>query len=307
VILDSLHTGPRAFVEGRIFYEGDVGDRELIRQVLTDHTDIECTIHMAARTLVPESVAEPATYYRENVVKTLDLVDELRRLDRARVIFSSSGSVYAPTPDFEVDESSMLAPTSPYARTKMMTELMLRDLATAGQLSVVALRYFNPIGSDPDLRTGVYAREPSHVLGQLVRVVEGLQDQFTLTGTDHPTRDGSGIRDYVHVWDVARAHVAVLESFDRVVEHAEDSFEVMNIGTGRGVTVRELVKAVERVSGVSIDVREAPARPGDAVGAFANVDRAKDRLGWTSEHSLDEAIRSALDWSGRRKDVLGYE
>jgi UDP-glucose 4-epimerase len=138
-------------------------------------------------------------------------------------------------------------------------------------------------------------------------VVQGLQRDFVLTGTGHPTPDGTGIRDYVHVWDVARAHVAVVESFDKVVGRTGVGFDVLNLGTGVGVSVRELVTAVERVSGRTIPVREAPARPGDAIGAYANVDKVHGVLGWRSELTLDEAIRSALDWGARRKEVLGYE
>ena len=290
-----------------MFYEGDVADRALLRRIFEDHPDIDCTIHMAARTIVPESVADPAGYYRANVTKSLALFSELQQLGLPRVVFSSSASVYAPTADFEVTEDSSLGPASPYARTKLVDELMLRDLAAAGGVRAVALRYFNPIGSDPRLRTGVHAQEPTHVVGQLVRVVQGLQKDFVLTGTDHPTPDGTGIRDYVHVWDVARAHVAVVEGFDEVVDRTGVGFDVMNLGTGTGVSVRELVSAVERISGRTIPVREAPARLGDAVGAYANVAKAHDVLRWRSEHTLDEAIRSALEWGARRKDVLGYE
>jgi UDP-glucose 4-epimerase len=306
IVLDSLRTGPRAFVVGRTFYEGDVADRNLLRQIFEEHPEIEFTIHLAACTVVPESVAAPMMYYRENVAKSLELFDELNALGRSRVVFSSSASVYAASGQFEVDETSTVGPTSPYARTKLITELMLRDLAAAGQLRAVALRYFNPIGADPTLLTGVYARKPSHVVGQLMQVVAGAQQEFLLTGTDHPTRDGTGIRDYVHVWDVARAHVDVIEKFDEMLLSADSGFDVLNVGTGNGVTVRELIAAVERVSGVTIPVREVPARPGDAVGTYANVGRARVVLGWVANHSLDEAIESALRWNERRLQVLGY-
>lgn len=307
VILDSLLTGPRQFVQDRIFFEGDVADRALVTRIVTEHPDIGCTIHAAALTTVPESVVSPAAYYRNNVAKSLDLFDELARLDRPRVVFSSSASVYASNGGAEVDESSDLEPSSPYARTKLVTELMLRDMATAGKVRAIALRYFNPIGSDPMVRTGVHAREPSHVLGQLVRVAMKLQPEFTMTGTTHPTRDGTGIRDYVHVWDVARAHVAAVESFDAALERTGADFDVINLGTGRGVTVRELVGAVERVAGVRIPVRETSARPGDAIGAYAKVDRAREVLGWVAEQTLDDGIASALAWGARRREVLGYE
>ena len=219
---------------------------------------------------------------------------------------SSSASLYAKIEDFEVTEDSPLDPPSPYARTKWMMETVLSDMAAATDLRAIILRYFNPIGSDPDLQTGVYAREPSHVLGQLVMAAQGQKDAFTITGTDHPTRDGTGIRDYIHVWDLAEAHVAAVERFDEVLAEVGTPSTVINVGTGSGVTVRELVTAFERVFGSKVPLREAPPRPGDAVGAFANVDKARDVLGWTASLSLEEAIASALAWGSKRKEVLGY-
>jgi UDP-glucose 4-epimerase len=307
VVLDSLLTGPRVFVRDRIFYEGDVADRELLRRVLNDHPDIGATIHMAARTVVPESVARPFEYYRDNVSKSLELFDELRSLGRPRVVFSSSASVYAVKRTFEVVETDPLDPPSPYARTKQMMEVILRDLAEAGGLRALILRYFNPIGSDPDLTSGIYVNHPSHVLGQLVMAARGVQETFTITGTQHSTRDGTGIRDYIHVWDVARAHVRAVERFDEVLARTEASTATMNIGTGSGVTVRELVAAFERVYGQKVRVTEAPPRPGDAVGAYANVDRAADLLGWRAASSIEDGIASALAWADRRRSVLGYE
>lgn len=306
VILDSLLTGPRAFVRDRIFYEGDIADRPLLRRIVDEHPDIGCTIHMAARIVVPESVEKPYEYYRDNVAKSLELFDELTRLGKNRVVFSSSASLYATVEGFEVGESSPLDPPSPYARTKRMMEQILADIADATALRAVILRYFNPIGSDPALDTGVYAREPSHVLGQLVLAAQGLKDAFTITGTDLPTRDGTGIRDYIHVWDLAMAHVAAVEKFDHAVEVEGAPSTIINLGTGSGVTVRELVTAFEVVYGKPVPVLEGPSRPGDAVGAFANVDKARTVLGWSSSLTLEDGIESALAWGRRRKDILGY-
>jgi UDP-glucose 4-epimerase len=188
-----------------------------------------------------------------------------------------------------------------------MMEQVLQDVAAATDLRAVILRYFNPIGSDPDLTTGVYAKEPSHVLGQLVRAALGQQEAFTITGVDHPTPDGTGIRDYVHVWDVARAHVRAVEQFDDVIARVGEPSVVMNIGRGEGVSVRELVSTFERVFGREVPVREAPPRPGDAVGAYANVDRVGELVGWRAEETIDDAIRSALAWSEKRREILGYE
>lgn len=308
VILDSLVSGPRAFVGDRIFYEGDIADRALLQQIVADHPDIECTIHMAALIVVPDSVRDPYLYYRENVAKSLEMFDELEKLGKPRVVFSSSASVYAmPEKGFEVTEEAATAPGSPYARTKLMMEQVLVDLAAASSLRALILRYFNPIGSDPGLNTGIYVREPSHVLGQLVLTAQGLKDAFTITGVEHPTRDGTGIRDYIHVWDAARAHVAAVENFDAALAKADATSLILNLGTGNGVTVRELVAAFERVYGASIPIVEAPPRPGDAVGAYASVQRVSDLLGWKAEHSIDEGIDSALAWGRKRKSILGYD
>jgi UDP-glucose 4-epimerase len=306
VVLDSLVTGPRAFVKDRTFYEGDIADRGLLKRIVAQHPDITCTIHMAARIIVPESVAQPYTYYRDNVAKSLELFDELVRLGKPRVLFSSSASVYAATEDFEVREESRLDPPSPYARTKQMMEQVLSDIAAASDLRAVILRYFNPIGSDPELRTGVYAREPTHVLGQMTMAALGQRDAFTITGTDLPTRDGTGLRDYVHVWDVARAHVAAVERFDEALAPSESTSTVINVGTGHGVTVRELLAVFEHALGRPVPTVEAGARPGDAVGSFANVDKARDLLGWTSRLSIADGVDSALRWARRRHEVLGY-
>ena len=306
VILDSLLTGPRAFVRDRIFYEGDIADRALLSRIVEEHPDIECTIHLAARVVVPESVEKPYQYYRDNVAKSLELFDELIRLGKPRVVFSSSASLYAMVEDFEVDEASPLDPPSPYARTKQVMEMALQDIAAATDLRAVILRYFNPIGSDPDLETGVYAREPSHVLGQLVMAAQGQKDAFTITGTSHPTRDGTGIRDYVHIWDLAEAHVAAVENFDHAIAEELAPSTIINVGTGEGVTVRELVATFEKVYGKPVPVKEGPPRPGDAVGAYANVDKAREVLGWRASLTLEDAVASALAWGERRMRILGY-
>lgn len=307
VILDSLLTGPRVFVGGRTFYEGDVADRELLTRVFSEHPDIGAVIHMAARVVVPESVADPYSYYRDNVVKSLDLFDQLATLGCTRVVFSSSASVYAaPSEGFEVTESAALDPQSPYARTKLVMELALADLAEATSLRALALRYFNPIGADPALATGLHVREPSHVLGQLLLASDGRRDAFGISGTDYDTPDGTGIRDYIHVWDLARAHVAAIERFDAALEEEGAQSLVLNVGTGSGVSVRELVAAFERVRGASVPVVDAPRRPGDSAGAYANVDRANRLLRWHTELSLEDGIDSALRWWHRRHEVLGY-
>jgi UDP-glucose 4-epimerase len=307
VILDSLLAGPQVFVRDRVFYEGDIADRDLLARIVEEHPDLDATIHMAARIVVPESVEQPYEYYRDNVAKSLELFDQLEKLGKPRVLFSSSASLYAAKEGFEVDESDPLDPPSPYARTKRMMEQVLEDMAAATDLRAIILRYFNPIGSDPDLESGIYAKEPSHVLGQLVMAARGQKDSFTITGIEHPTRDGTGIRDYIHVWDIAKAHVRAIEKFDEVLATVGEPSVVINLGTGDGTTVRELVAAFENVFGHEVPITEAPPRPGDAVGAYANVDRAGELLGWRTELTLENAIASALAWGEKRHEILGYE
>ncbi|MDX2008371.1 MAG: UDP-glucose 4-epimerase GalE [Meiothermus sp.] len=307
VLLDSLVVGQRAFTEGRIFYEGDIADRALLERILSEHPDVYATIHCAALIVVPESVAQPYRYYRENVGKSLELFKNLEELGQTRVVFSSSASLYDAVPGFKVTEASPLKPSSPYARSKYMMEMALEDITHATRLRGIALRYFNPIGADPKMRSGIHARNPSHVLGKMVDVALGKEPQFLITGVDWPTRDGSGIRDYVHIWDLAAAHLAAVEHFDAALGKTGSNYAVINLGTGDGVTVKELVAAFERVYGQAISKREAPPRPGDVAGAYANADRAQELLGWKAQHSIDQAIASALEWGDKREAILGYK
>jgi UDP-glucose 4-epimerase len=304
VLVDNLVKGRREFTVDRIFYEADIADRGAITQIIDEHPDIACTIHCAARIVVPESVEQPYEYYRDNVAKSLELFDQLESLHKPRVVFSSSASLYATSDSFEVTEKSPLDPQSPYARTKLVMEMVLRDMCAAGELRAVILRYFNPIGADPDFRSGIYDKLPSHVLGRLVAAARGEIDSFDITGTEHPTRDGTGLRDYIHVWDLAKAHVVAVEKFDEVLAAEQGPSTIINLGTGQGVTVRELLEAFERVYGTRVPTRELPPRPGDAVGAYANADKAARLLTWHTESSLDDAIASALEWGERRTRLL---
>lgn len=299
IILDSLVMGDARFVQGRPFYQGDIADTVLLTRILREHPDIALTIHLAARIVVPESVQFPALYYQENVVKSLRLFEWLIAAGQTRVVFSSSASLYASPADFRVTEDSAIGPQSPYATTKWMMEKILHDLAQAHGLRGLALRYFNPIGADPKLRTGAYLSDPSHVLGRLLATAQGRSPQFQVTGTDYPTRDGTGLRDYIHVWDLAQAHVAAAEQFDAVLGDAP--FMVINVGTGTGVTVRELLQSFEEASGLTLPQQDAPRRLGDNPGAFADITRARERMGWEPQLSTTDAIRSALAWEEKKR------
>jgi UDP-glucose 4-epimerase len=206
VILDSLVTGRREFTAGRAFYHGDICDGPLVDRIFADHPDIYAVIHCAALIVVADSVVDPVGFYRANVVKSLDFVGHLLRNGCRRLVFSSSASIYKASEDLTVDEDSAIDPQSPYARTKAVCEAMFADIAAAEPLRMLSLRYFNPIGADPKVRTGLQLRRPTHALGKMIQALD--EDvPFVITGTDWPTRDGSGIRDYIHVWDLATAHV----------------------------------------------------------------------------------------------------
>ncbi|MEU6406771.1 UDP-glucose 4-epimerase GalE [Streptomyces sp. NPDC046985] len=303
VVLDNLATGRREFADGRIFYEGDIGDGALIDQVFAEHPDIETTVDCAALIVVPDSVANPLGYYRENVAKGIEFLEHLVRNGCRRLLFSSSASLYRADPsDFSVDEQSPLETLSPYARTKATFETILSDVAAAGTLDVVSLRYFNPIGADPQFRTGLQVRTPTHALGKMIDVHHAGQP-FSITGADYPTHDGTGIRDYVHVWDLAAAHVKTIEQFDAVTRAAP--YRVVNLGTGRGTTVRELVAAFEAVTGTPLATVETGRRPGDSAGAYARVDLARELLDWKAKHSVEDGIRDSLRWHEMRDTVIG--
>jgi|GEM_PF-13002 len=304
VILDNLSTGRREFTEGRYFYEGDIADPDLLDRAFADHPGIAATVHCAALTIVPESVANPIRYYRENVTKTLELIEGLVRNDCRRLVFSSSASVYAAGSRGEVDETAPIRPASPYARTKAITEWVLEDVARAGDMHAIALRYFNPIGADPEFRTGNPNPEPPHVLGKMITAYQS-DEPFHITGVDWPTRDGSAIRDYIHVWDLAEAHVAALQNFDAIVarhvvpgtRHSAVPYEVINLGTGDGTTVRELADAFQDVVPGGLEVVDAPRRSGDVIGAYTGTAKARSLLGWAPRYSVGEGIRDALAWA----------
>ncbi len=310
IILDSLITGKLQFTKERIFYQGDISDAGLLKRIFSDHPDIRGTIHCAALIVVPESVTQPYEYYTENVVKSTQFFYQLSQMGYPRVVFSSSAAIYDVVPGYMVDENSPLKPDSPYSRTKYMMEMVLQDFCCAYGMKGISLRYFNPIGADPQMRSGIHAKNPTHILGKLVDVALGKQPVFQITGTRWPTRDGTGIRDYIHVWDLAAAHINAMEHFDEIITKGKNNscpYQVINLGTGSGVTVREMVTAFEKVYGKTIEKIDVEPRPGDVAGSYANADTALRLLNWKAEMSLEQGISDALKWGSLRKDILGYE
>jgi len=304
IILDSLVTGHKPFTRGHAFYKGDIANAKTLKKIKQNHPEVTTCIHFAARTIVPESVENPALYYQENVAKSITLFSELHRLGFENVIFSSSAAVYGETGETAaemVTEETPAAPLNPYANTKLATEMALKDFCEAGYFRGTALRYFNPIGADPRMRTGPFKANPSHLLGRLMDVAAGNAAELPLFGNDWPTPDGYAIRDFIHVWDLAQAHVRVAENAEKL--HRYSPYETLNLGTGKGTSVMDFVRAFESISGKKIPTKQTKRRPGDTAGAFACCGKAEILLGWKAELSVEEAIRHAIIWEGVRKNA----
>ncbi|MCL1997719.1 MAG: UDP-glucose 4-epimerase GalE [Turicibacter sp.] len=305
IILDSLVIGRREFTKNFAFYEGDIANEILLAKILKEHPEIKHCIHFAARISVPESVSEPYLYYTENVAKSVMLFNNLRHLGVDKIIFSSSASLYDSTNQIEVDEQSAIKPTSPYSRTKHAMEMVLEDFANADYFRAVALRYFNPIGADIHMRSGPFLFISTALLNKLLNVAQGIDSTFFLTGTDWQTRDGTGIRDYIHVWDLAQAHVQAVKLFDSIF--ADSKYQIINLGTGLGTTVKEFVSAFTEVLGKEIPIEYTSPRPGDIAGVYANCQKAAQILDWKTKLDIKHAIADTLNWANNnRKKILGF-
>ena len=299
VILDDYSTGLRVFARRFDHYEGDIADAALVERIATDHPDIDAVVHCAAKIIVPESVANPLAYYNNNVAKSIELLRQLERHGITRFILSSTASMYESGPDYMVDEQSSINPLSPYAASKRMVERVLEDTPSIQSLS---LRYFNPIGADPSMRTGLQNPHPTHALGKMIEAHQ-RRAPFTVTGVEWPTRDGSGLRDYVHVWDLARAHVRALQ----LDPSALGAHTTINLGTGQGTTVFELAQAFGEATGEPLEVRTAPPRDGDVVGCATRTALAEEILGWRAELTVADGVRDSLAWAAKLPDVLDKE
>lgn len=306
IILDSLVKGRREFTVNRIFYQGDIADSGLLKQIIEEHPSIDYVIHCAALTVVSDSIKEPYSYYRENITKSLEMFKALYELGIMKIILSSSASIYQASHDFRVDETTSVEAICPYAYTKISTERILEDFCVAYQMKGIALRYFNPIGADPKLQTGPYDKTPTHLLGNLIEVASKRKAFLEINGANWQTRDGTAIRDYVHVWDLAEAHVLAIEKFDAIVQNENHNYTVINLGSEQGVTVKEFVSIFEKVHGKQLTKKVAGPRLGDRVGAYAISSKAKKQLGWKPDKSLEDGIRDALSWNDKRREMLGY-
>lgn len=295
VVVDNLSTGARALVsEEARFVEGDAGDVALVSRVIAEH-QVDAIIHFAGSIVVPESVADPLSYYANNTVVARNLMEAAVEGGARNFIFSSTATVYAGSSPEPLSEMLPTGPLSPYGRSKLMTEWMLEDAAKAYDFRYAILRYFNVAGADLQGRSGQSSPRATHLIKRASQVVLGRVPHLDIFGTDYPTADGTGVRDYIHVSDLVEAHALALDYL-----RDGGASTVMNCGYGHGSSVRDVIAATERVVGRSLPVKEGPRRPGDPPWLVADSTRIREVLGWKPRHdNLDEIVRTALDWERR--------
>jgi len=291
VVLDNLSTGFENAVLGAELVVGDTGDSEVVTRLLDEHK-VDTVLHFAAHTIVPESVSDPLKYYGNNTCCTRNLLECCSKAGVKHFIFSSTAAVYGIPDDTFCTEESPLSPINPYGTSKLMSEMMLRDLGKATDMRHVILRYFNVAGSDPDGRIGQSTEKATLLIKVAAEVAVGKREQLYVFGTDYPTDDGTGVRDYIHVDDLAEAHIKALD----YLRNGGDSV-TLNCGYGHGYSVREVIDAVNRVNGTPIKVKEEPRRAGDPPALIARADKAKELLGWEPRYDdLDFIVKTSLDW-----------
>lgn len=291
VVFDNLSTGHRWAVTTGELVVGDLADEEALEAVFSKHR-FDAVLHFAANIVVPESVANPLKYYSNNTRNTLNLLKAVERHATPYLVFSSTAAVYGMPEITQLSENTPLAPINPYGASKMMSERMITDLAFASSLKYVLLRYFNVAGANPDGVIGQATPEATHLIKVACECATGQRDGMKIFGTDYGTRDGTCIRDYIHVEDLAKAHVMAL---DYMAKGGES--QILNCGYGRGFTVREVIDSVKRVSGVDFPVAETGPRAGDPVELMADNTRIKAVLGWRPDYDdLDTIVRTAYEW-----------
>ena len=294
VVLDNLVTGFKSAVLHGKLVRGNTGDRELVGRVLKDH-GVNTVMHFAAHTVVPESVSDPLKYYGNNTCATRNLLQCAHEAGVKNFIFSSTAAVYGIPESGSAGEDTPTAPINPYGMSKLMSEHMLRDVSAVTPLKHVILRYFNVGGADPGGRLGQSAPTATLLTKVACQHVVGVRPQVYVFGTDYPTPDGTGIRDYIHVEDLASAHLDALDYLN-----GGGASTTLNVGYGRGFSVREMLRTVEKVAGKALNIVESPRRAGDPPALVASAERVRKVLGWQPKHdNLDTIVATQLAWERR--------
>ena len=291
IAVDDLSTGRRWAVPAEMtFIQVDIGDAGLMRDVFARH-EVDAVMHFAGSIEVGESVTHPLEYYRNNTVGSLTLIEAVIAAGIKRMVFSSTAAVYGEPERQPIEEDAVTKPINPYGWTKLMTEQMLADASAAQGLAYAVLRYFNVTGADPAGRAGESCKKPSHLIKRAVQVAVGVLPELGIFGEDYPTPDGTCVRDYIHVTDLVDAHLLALNHLE-----AGGGNLTCNCGHGKGISVREVVCAVERATGEPLKVHSAPRRPGDPPALIAAADRIRELLGWQPRYDLDAMVTHALSW-----------
>lgn len=300
VTLDNLSKGFREHVLHGTFVEGDTADRELVSRVLAEH-EVNTVIHFAAHTIVPESVSDPLKYYRNNTCATRNLLECCVEAGVRHFVFSSTAAVYGIPEDAQCWEETPTRPINPYGMSKLMTEHMLRDLGAASDLRYVILRYFNVAGSDPEGRIGQSTPGATLLIKVAAELAVGKRDALYIFGTDYPTPDGTGVRDYIHVEDLADAHLKALDYL-----RAGGQSQILNCGYGHGYSVREVLDTVQRVHGAPLNIVEQARRAGDPPALIAGAERIREVLDWSARYDdLEAIVRHSLNWERKLLDAGG--
>jgi UDP-glucose 4-epimerase len=294
VVLDDLSTGFRQAVRDAPLVIGSVGDRRLVEAVLAEHR-VDTIVHFAAHTIVPESVSNPLKYYGNNTCSTRSLLEAASAAGVRHFVFSSTAAVYGVAGGGLISEESPTAPINAYGTSKLMSEWMLRDLCAVTPMRHVALRYFNVAGSDPGGRIGQSTRAATLLVKVACEVAVGKRTHLSVFGTDYPTPDGTGVRDYIHVEDLATAHLNALDYL-----RAGGQSLTANCGYGHGYSVREVLSSVEKIAGIRLNIKEEPRRAGDPPSLVAKCDKVRDVLGWQPKlDDIDTIVRTSLEWEKR--------
>jgi UDP-glucose 4-epimerase len=294
VVLDDLSTGFRQAVRDVPLVVGNVGDRKLVDSLLAEHR-VDTIVHFAAHTIVPESVSNPLKYYGNNTCATRSLLDAASQAGVRHFVFSSTAAVYGIPDSGLAAEDTATRPINPYGTSKLMSEWMLRDLCAATPMRHVVLRYFNVAGSDPEGRIGQSTAKATLLVKAAAEHAVGKRPHISVFGTDYPTPDGTGVRDYIHVTDLATAHLNALDYLRR----GGDSLTA-NVGYGHGYSVREVLDSVARISGTRLTIREEPRRAGDPPSLVASCERVRRQLQWQPRFDdIDTIVRTSLEWEKR--------
>jgi UDP-glucose 4-epimerase len=311
IVIDNLSNSNIGVLDGLkkiighpVIYENiDCKDYNSLERFLEKHPEIIAVAHFAASKSVGESVSNPLLYYRNNIVSLLNLLQLMAKFDIKNIVFSSSCTVYGQPDVLPVTEASPIKPaTSPYGRTKQMCEDILRDTAVSNpDLNIILLRYFNPIGAHPSAEIGELPNGiPNNLLPYITQTAAGIRTELSVFGDDYDTPDGSCIRDYINVVDLAKAHVIAI---DRLIEEKnKEKIEVFNLGTGRGVSVLEILNTFEEATGVKVPYKIAPRRAGDIEKVWADTSYANKELGWVAKETLAETLRTAWNWQKKLKE-----